>query len=190
MTKISLIYDWSHVQSFKKKRGKNTMKIFVKKFLPVSAVPRCLSTEWSQTLRSTKLSLLRSTTPLPTPPHLSSSSDSGKLWKVGRRHVPHLGADGQEDVDVRDVHNLPGARPHQDVQDPSQGLPQLSSHTRRPLLAGEHTEHNAKFFWLSISTPELCLEFKILSQDLANTTIWKLNLTQYYQKIKRLFGSY
>ena len=142
-----------------KKKRKNTMKIFVKKFLPASAVPRCLSTEWSQTLRSTKLSLLRSTTPLPTPPHLSSSSDSGKLWKVGRRHVPHLGADGQEDVDVRDVHNLPGARPHQDVQDPSQGLPQLSSHTRRPLLAGEHTEHNAKFFWLSVSTPEVCLEF-------------------------------
>ena len=134
--------------------------------------------------------ILRSATPLPTPPHLSSSSDSGKLWKVGRRHVPHLRADGQEDVDVRDVHNLPGARPHQDVQDPGQGLPQLSSHTRRPLLAGEHTEHNAKCFWLSISTPELCLEFEISYQDLVNTTIWELNLTQYYQKIKCLFGIY
>ena len=68
------------------------MKIFVKKFLPVSAVPRCLSTEWSQTLRSTKLSLLRSSTPLPTPPHLSFPQilENSEKWGVDMFRISEL----------------------------------------------------------------------------------------------------
>ena len=74
-TNGSRIPQWQKLASYRteamsnpSKREERYKKIFVKTFLPASAVLRCLSTEWSQTLRSTKLSLLRSTTPLPTQP--------------------------------------------------------------------------------------------------------------------------
>ena len=69
-------------------------------------------------------------------PHNQSFSDLGEFWKVGRRHVPNLRADGQEDVDLRHLHHLPGEGPDQNVQDSRQGFSQLSSNSGGPLLAG------------------------------------------------------
>ena len=70
------------------------MKIFVKKFLPASAVLRCLSTEWSQTLRSTKLSLLRSATPLSNPAHLTyrlpQILENSEKWGVDMFRISEL----------------------------------------------------------------------------------------------------